>query len=849
MGDLHTARAEAEALYSAGKAEEALARYRALLDEHPDDAGLLNDVGTVCFAMGRVPESVDWYLKALQVDPDDAAARKNLATVAQTQGLSLPELQARARQGNPEAAVPRKQQAAPATAPEGPGLRYIYPLGRQPGREHTRRARIFTDPRCNVRCRFCYYVNRHAEAWPARLIERQIDFAARAGMRDVDFSGGESSMRRDFVDLVAYAAQYGFRSVCTLTNGWKFADEEFMARAVEAGLTEILFSVHGYDEENHDWLTQVKGSYRRILRAIELAHEHGLTVRTNTTVTRANFERLDEHARFIRDTVRPCQANLILFNEFSEAGSIADQFSVRYSEAAGPVRAAVDVLKDSVPYVNVRYVPFCFMQGYEEHVCDYAQKIYDPFEWSQRMLALCQKAFIEAPMRYYGYLADTLDRFSQSLDLDPACISDHLADDVFVTRNRYGYVMAESCRECRYFHVCDGVEREYSAQVGLGELKPVAGERMTDPLAFREHFYDGYERHLPARPAGGRGAPTRAVRATGRAGTVSVLIPTYQRSAVLAECLRCLAQQEMDAGRFEVLVVDDGSTDSTPEVAAQYAADLDLKYIRGEHAGAAAARNLGIREASGDLVVIINDDTLVEPDFLEQHYRLHEVFGWNDKTVVLGNRRFPPALRHLVMNYLFENVPLYNALHEMPRGWYNYRRFITFNLSAVRAGFLKYGVFDTGFPSALVEDIELGLRWQLSGAKVFSEPRIMGYHNHRMTVAGWDSHIVRLNQNRRVMYAKHPEVKPARFFMDADEGQMRAFVERSAPHMERFRGELERIEGENVLEIVGRTFMGKRVESVECFLGIVREMVPHYKPYRAYRQHLDTCCAARGVPA
>lgn len=832
MAGAETVRAEAERLFEAGRLEEALQKYRSLLAECPEDGELLSDAATVCYALGQTEIGAEYYRKALRADPANPTLRENLEMLARS-GM-LPESLRNAFRQGADSNSGEKDARRPDSA------RCFYPLGAVPGRAHTRRARIFTDPRCNVRCRFCYYWQCHAEAWPARLIRRQIDFAAEAGMRDIDFSGGESSVRKDFIDLVAYARQYDFRSICTLTNGWMFADEDFMRRAVEAGLTEILFSVHGYSEENHDWLTQREGSYRRIMRAIELAHEHGLTVRTNTTVTRTNYDRLEEHARIIRDRIRPCQANFILFNEFAQAGKIADRFSVRYSEGARAVKGALDVLRGTVPYLNVRYIPFCFMKGYEKHVCDYTQKIYDPFEWSQRMLVLCQRQFIEKPLLYHRYLGSALERYAHCVEFAPGAVPGHVADDVFVVRNRHDYVMAQSCRECRYQFICDGVEQEYSCQIGLHELDPVPGDKITNPLHFRMDFYDGYHDYLADRACETSAAEDVLVPAViGRATrSLSVVIPTYNRRDILSECLRALDAQELDADRFEVIVVDDGSDDGSLEAVAEMAPGYSLTCHRQHHAGPAAARNLGIRRAEGEVVLILNDDAIATPALLAGHLEAHERFGRNDRIVVLGGREFSSDCRDRVMNYLFEEVPLYSALQQEERGFKGYMGFITFNLSAERRGFYRYGFFDEEFETAIAEDSELGWRWTLNGAKILFEPDLTAYHRHPMTVDGWDSHIIRSYQNRAIMHRKQPGTKPRNYHMDADEAQMRAFVEKGRQQMQRFRAELETLQDVTVDRVGGRPFMGVTLEGPKRLVETVRELAPHYKVWRSFSHYL-----------
>jgi len=856
MNELGDLKAEAEAAFERGDVEAALSKYFHLLDTYPNNPDILNDLGTVCYASGRVSEGIDYYMEALRIKPDHTDACTNVQRLGEASGLSRVE-RAKVREAKERIL---KALSAEKMSPGGGKIRgesgrceseceqggraegrcvgYVHPLRWHERVARTRRARIFTDTRCNVRCRFCYYVNKHAEAWPARLIKRQIDFAAEAGMRDIDFSGGESSMRKDFVDLISYANQYGFRSVCALTNGLKFADEEFMERAVEAGLTEILFSLHGYDEKNHDWLIQRNGAYRKILRAIELAHKHGVAVRTNTTVMRPNYERLEDIAERIKSDVRPFQCNFILFNEFSEARSVAETFAVPYSKACEHVKAAVDILKGEVAFVNVRYIPFCFMHGYEKHVCDYPQKIYDPFEWSQRMLTLCQQRFLEKPMQFHASLVNMMQQYSHSICMKPASIDEEMAEALCLVSMRSGYVKSRSCTNCKWDPICDGLEESYSRHIGVEELEPAAGDRIMNPLAYREHFYDGYERYLPSgiRQEGvKKPAEIRACRRRPSSRKrISVILPTRDRAAVLSRCLGALAGQEMDADDFEVILVDDGSHDNTKGVAEEFGGKLDLTYLHQDHAGPAAARNLGIRKAASDLVVIINDDAIAESDFLSKHCRLHQDFGMNDRVVVLGSRRFSREFRNHLMNYLYEHVPFYTPLHVEKRGYYDHMHFITFSLSALRSGFSEYGFFDEEFSTPLVEDVELGWRWQNNGARVFFEPSIRACHHHRMTVAGWDDQLIRRCRNNLIKFQKHPELKPVGYFMDARRDEMETFVEKGAEFLERFRTELQGIESKDVSSMPGTQFMGKTIHNVDQFVGIVRTVYPQYCIYRSY---------------
>ena len=101
---------------------------------------------------------------------------------------------------------------------------------------------------------------------------------------------------------------------------------------------------------------------------------------------------------------------------------------------------------------------------------------------------------------------------------------------------------------------------------------------------------------------------------------VSVIIPVYNIEAHLEQCLDSVAGQTLTD--LEIICVDDGSTDSSPEILARYAAqDTRFQIITQANAGPGAARNTGLARASGEYVIFLDSDDWFEPDFLEQMVR------------------------------------------------------------------------------------------------------------------------------------------------------------------------------------------------------------------------------------
>ncbi len=115
---------------------------------------------------------------------------------------------------------------------------------------------------------------------------------------------------------------------------------------------------------------------------------------------------------------------------------------------------------------------------------------------------------------------------------------------------------------------------------------------------------------------------------------VSVIVPTYNRAHMIVECLDSVLNQTYRD--FEVIVVDDGSTDDTEKVIKPY---LDrIQYIKQENQGNAAARNIGIRKAKGEIIAFDDSDDLWLPDKLERQVRYLDEH--HDVDMVCGNGIF-----------------------------------------------------------------------------------------------------------------------------------------------------------------------------------------------------------------
>lgn len=106
--------------------------------------------------------------------------------------------------------------------------------------------------------------------------------------------------------------------------------------------------------------------------------------------------------------------------------------------------------------------------------------------------------------------------------------------------------------------------------------------------------------------------------------SLSVIIPTYNRKDSLIRLLLSLAEQSCPYELYEVVIADDGSTDGTEEAVADFVAPYKLWYSWQENAGVNAARNRGLHQAYGDIVLFLDDDMVADPRLLEEHLKAHE---------------------------------------------------------------------------------------------------------------------------------------------------------------------------------------------------------------------------------
>jgi glycosyltransferase involved in cell wall biosynthesis len=197
---------------------------------------------------------------------------------------------------------------------------------------------------------------------------------------------------------------------------------------------------------------------------------------------------------------------------------------------------------------------------------------------------------------------------------------------------------------------------------------------------------------------------------------VSVVVPTRNRAVLLGRLLDSLRHQSLAPERFELIVVDDGSTDSTPEVLMKADEDsgLQLRTLRRPRGGPASARNAGWRLASAPLVAFTDDDCIATPNWLE---RLLAAALEAPGAMIQGRTEIDPAEAD-------EVGPFSRTLEITERSLY----YATCNMLYPTSLLERLGGFDESYPLPGGEDTDLGWRAIQSGALAGFAPDAVVYH-------------------------------------------------------------------------------------------------------------------------
>ena len=247
---------------------------------------------------------------------------------------------------------------------------------------------------------------------------------------------------------------------------------------------------------------------------------------------------------------------------------------------------------------------------------------------------------------------------------------------------------------------------------------------------------------------------------TSNALRVSVVIPTYNRAAKLRQALRSLAAQSAPPDTYEVVVVDDGSTDTTSTVVEQLRpelpAPLPVRYIAAPHRGPSATRNTGIEQAAAPVILFMDDDCEADRALVATHAAETTAPG----TATIGHVVWHPELTVTPFMDLVTRGAQFNfgAITDPDAARFSF--FYTCNASAMRADLDAVGGFDEELP-LYGEDTELGYRLHHYGVRMRYRPEAVVYHNQPLELHSYLRRQRRAGRAAVQLMARHPELRSA----------------------------------------------------------------------------------------
>jgi glycosyltransferase involved in cell wall biosynthesis len=205
---------------------------------------------------------------------------------------------------------------------------------------------------------------------------------------------------------------------------------------------------------------------------------------------------------------------------------------------------------------------------------------------------------------------------------------------------------------------------------------------------------------------------------------ISVVIPSFNRAETLKTVLPSLSRQTLSPDRYEILLSDSNSTDGTCTLLEELSIP-NLRILRRRNEGRSGARNFGIDEARGDIVMFTDADIIADEHLLEEHLKFHRKFPGD---AVVGCEVQVNTIEEY--EKASKTPGLRRHLHPSSRKTLPWLYFLTGNASVTRKALLEAGKFDENFTGYGHEDLELGYRLVGMGLVIHYNPAAINYHWH-----------------------------------------------------------------------------------------------------------------------
>jgi GT2 family glycosyltransferase len=243
----------------------------------------------------------------------------------------------------------------------------------------------------------------------------------------------------------------------------------------------------------------------------------------------------------------------------------------------------------------------------------------------------------------------------------------------------------------------------------------------------------------------------------------SVVVSAFNRLEALKLCLTALLNQTIELDNYEIILVDDCSTDGTKEYIDEFVhTKSNIKYIRHKiNQGLASARNSGIMNATGEYIIFLDCDIIPEPDFIESILRYHAKY-LDEKIVVIGNLSFDKQFtdKNNIAYFAQSRYLGFRTKNEMARIDYlnlSPRYFAGGIASIPYSTVMAVGLFDSAFKYYGGEDTDYGIRLGNHGVRLIFGASVKAYHHDPVFLEKYkNKRIEAAREGFKIMLKKHP---------------------------------------------------------------------------------------------